>query len=236
MEMLATAKEYPVEHFLKIGELMSRKGEFDQAIRAYKIVTTAMQQYPNPSPEQLGMDQRALFGIGRAHCEANQYNESVTFLTKLIETYPTTGLFYEARFLIARSYEALNRSSDAIATLRDIFQRAQSQEIINRATVDLARLQLAGGDATGALASCQRVVLLADPGNPNIRPYYEAALVMSVTLLGETEKWEAVTENANRYMKLFPDGKGINEVRKWRTKAHVSTAAETASVEGGDNP
>lgn len=233
-EMAADAAAYPVEHFLRTGELLLQKEEYLSALRAYRIVSAALKDVADMSPEQQAMDQRALFGIGRALIATEEHEEAVTVLSDLIELYPTSGLFYEARFLIAGAYEELERADEAIEILRDIFDRARDQGMITRATVSLARLQLARGEADAALASCQRIVLLGDPNSPAVRPFYETALQMSVTLLGQAEKWKDVKENADRYISLFPSGPGINEIRKWQTRARTSTVGDDGRVEGGE--
>ena len=62
-------------------------------------------------------------------------------LDSLITKYPTSGLFYEARFLLGWVDKELNKPDEAIKVLKDVFSRATDPNLINRATIELASLQ-----------------------------------------------------------------------------------------------
>lgn len=228
-EMLADTAAHPVAHFMHIGGQMLANEAYDEALRCFETVHGAVAAMDAPTPEDQRMDQRALFGIGEANVAAGRHEAAVAGVNRLIETYPTTGLFFDARFLLARTYKQLGQPGQAVEVLKDIFKRATDQALLNRATLELAHLQIDQGDSDGALASTQRIVLLVDPAAAATRAIFEEALYVSIDLLGQKERWMDVIANGDQYIELFPSGQWINEVRRWRTKAAVNTAEE-----GGD--
>ena len=220
-DMLATPKEFPVDHFLKVGLLMAEFEEHDSAALALKQATETLRLTAADKKEHAEMEQRALLGLGKAESALARYADATRTLDQLIERYPRSGLFYEARFLLGRAYKLSGKPAEAEDVLRDVFKRANDQDLINRATIELAEIQIAKGEKKDALASYQRIVLLQSPEKPKTRPIYEVALAQSVTLFAEMERWAEALENCDRYLVHFPNGKNAGDVRKVRTKARL---------------
>jgi len=218
-DMIRDAASYPPEHFLRAAQMMLDKEEYKSSVRAFAQVLKAVEKLPAKSKERAAMEQRALLGLGKANYASKNFEATIKSISDLVTRYPTSGLFFEARFLVARAYKESGKLDEAVEILKDVFKRGGDQSLINHATVELADIQLAKGDADGALASYQRIVLLADPEDPKTRPMYERALVGSIRILVDKEQWQDVIENCDLYINSFPSGGSTGDVRGWRAKA-----------------
>ncbi len=224
-EMIASSGEYPAMQFLQAGDLMLKHEQPEEAILAYKQARSRMQQ-GDADKDVAQMDQRALFGMGKAYHAAGKAEDSVRMINTLIDTHPTTGFFYDARFLLADIHRDQGQPAEAIVVLKDIFKRASDPAVINRATIALAHLQIAENRPKDALASTQRIVLLADPSDPVVRPFFEEALYLGVKLQGEGERWPDVLADSARYEETFPNGRWLSDVRRWRTRARTRSVED----------
>jgi TolA-binding protein len=225
-EMIAEANAYSADQFLRLGELFAAREEPEAAVRAYRA---AMARAAG-QPEAGAVEQRALFGIGAAGVAAGRYEEAAEAIDRLLTAYPRTGFFFDARFLLADAWQQQGQPQRGIEALKDVFERAQDQVVLNRATLRLARLQVEAGQPEAALASTQRIVLLADPKEKDMAPVLEEAMALGIRLLGEQERWTDVMEQCNRYQDLYPAGAHINDVRQWRSRAAVAGAVGGADA------
>jgi len=229
-KMVAEAEKYPVDHFLRVGQMMLDKGENDAAAQAFNQTLKMIEKVADDG-QRANMEQRTLLGLGKAHHASGRFGEAVESLTSLSTKYPTSGLFYEARFLLAQSLKNGGKPGEAVEALREIFNRSSEQSLLNRATVELAGIQQASGGVDDALASYQRIVLLGDPDDAATRPLIETALVQSIRILVDKERWREVVENCDRYLSLFPSGENVGDVRKARTRATMRLSGEEATGE-----
>ena len=229
-ELLAEGGSEP-DQLLRLGLLMMEKDERDSAALVFEGLLTRLAGSDDKQP---GMVQRALFSLAEIHHGAGRHDEAAERLKELLDGFPNSALFYDARFMLARICGETGRPDEATEILREIFTRATDQVLINRATVALAGLQAANGNTADALASYQRIVLLADPEDPAMRPLFEESLGESVKLLGGMERWRDVLAHCEQYLAAFPSGAYAQDARDWRTKATVQLAAtdEPAAPQG----
>jgi len=202
---------------VKIGLLLLDAGRGTVAAKALQLGLDGLDAAAQPV-----LDQRARIGLGAAYCDTGAYEEAVACLDGLIQTYPKSAFFYRARFLLGRAYRLLGRTEEATQVLRDVFERAADQHLIDEATVELARVQAGAGKTADALASCQRIVLLSDPDDPAGRNAYEEALALSVTLLVEREAWADAAQAVETYEARFKSGRNRAEVLKLRTTIRIN--------------
>ncbi len=217
-EMLREADRYPADQFLRAGILFQDRGRHEAAARAFEASLKRMDALTE-GVRRGDVEQRVLMALGQSRLALNRPAEAAEALRRLIEEYPRSPFFFEARFLLGRALRGAGSLKEATEVLRDVFLRATDQRLITRATTELAELQLAQGDRDGALASYQRIVLLSKPDDPVIRPFYQKALYESVRLFREGGRWDDVVENANRFTSEFPHAGGAEEVRRWRSEA-----------------
>ncbi len=210
-EMLADADRYSPGQFVRVGQLMLDRGEYADAESAFLQVVDAT--------EERSHLERSFFGLGRAQVELGKYAEAVDNLQELNRRYPRSGRFFDARFLLGRALAEQEKYAEAVEALHDVFRRARDAELVNRASLELAHIQLRRGAVDDALASFQRIVLLADPAVPEVRPIFEQAVVHSIRLFMNKEDWNEVIEHSDLYMSHFTLGADASEVRNMRSEA-----------------
>jgi TolA-binding protein len=219
-EMIRDSDKFPADQFLRAGLLLEDKGDNESAILALRKMIEKLDATPGDAdPNRGDNEQRALMAMGKAQSALKKYGDAIVTLKRLVEKYPKSALFFEARFLLGNAYKEDGKNDEAMGILRDVFQRATDQRLITLATIELASLQKAMGDANGALASYQRIVLLYKLDDPAIRPLFRKALHESILLFREAGNWSDVVENSDRFTAEFPTGEGVEDVRKWRAEA-----------------
>lgn len=224
--MMNDASRYQPEEFVRLGAMMGDAGYAKEAIAAYIEVQKKIGALPQSAQDaQRPLIERSLFGSARAYFQAGMHKEAVEAADALLTKYPQSGLFYETKFIQGESLRELGRHADAVLALNDVFRYATDSALINRATVKLAEIQRLHGDKTEALASYQRLALLADRNNPDNRTMIEDAILASVEIAAELGRTSTVIENADDYAQLFPQGRYLDRVRSLRSEAMLKAAS-----------
>jgi TolA-binding protein len=222
-EMLGEGARYEPSQFVQVGERMMENDLLAEALEAYAYVRDS-------GTEERRLLERALYGEARGHFQLEQYPEAVRAAGELLERYPKSALFYDAKFILGRSHRARGNLSEAKAQLSDVFRYATDPALINTASFELGQIQKEEGDLEAALASFQRIALLADPDDPEIRPLIEKSLLESLDLFEEVGRYADVIDACDRYEEVFPEGDDLSEVRRRRANAVLKAAtAEGAS-------
>jgi TolA-binding protein len=232
-EMVRDADKYPAEQLTKVGLLVLEKNEFASAVDALGKALERLRATPT-TPENAksvgDLEQRILLGLGKARYGVGKLPEAAAALQELVDRYPRSGFFYEARFVLGRTYRKMGKTTEAVEVLKDVFKRASDQVLINQATMELAEIQTAQGDKTDALASYARIVLLGKFEDPAVRPLYRDALLRSLPIQVEQERWTDVVDYSHRFMAEFPMHERAAEVRRWREKALMSLSTGGAKA------
>jgi len=219
-KMLTGGGQYTADQFVRIGQMMLDGGQHAEAVKAFVKIETMT--------EERTMLERSLYGLGRAHYALKEYPEAIKALESLMERYPKSGLFYDAKFMLGEAYRETQRLDDAFKALSDVFRSASDAMLINRASLALGAIQIQQGDKTGALASYQRVALLTDVSKPEFRPLVEESLVKSIELAMELGRYQDVQDSCDQYLKDFPAGANIEAVRKAKADARLKAATAPA--------
>ncbi len=224
--MMSQSARYQPEEFIRLGMMMGDAGYAKEAIAAFSEVQKKVEQLPAAGQEaKRPLLERALFGGAQAYYKAKRYEEAIQTAQELLTRYPQSGLFYEAKFIECEAYRELGRNQEAVASLNDVINFATDSSLINRATVTLAGIQRNHGELTEALASYQRLALLADRNNPESLPLIESAFLASVEIASELQRYQDVIANADDYVELFPQGQHIETIRAKRREAIQQSAA-----------
>ncbi|MGA1529635.1 MAG: tetratricopeptide repeat protein [Kiritimatiellia bacterium] len=224
--MMSQSARFQPEEFIRLGMMMGDAGYAKEAIAAFSEVQKKVEQLPAAGQEaKRPLLERALFGGAQAYYKAERYEEAIQTAQELLTRYPQSGLFYEAKFIECEAYRELGRNQEAVASLNDVINFATDSSLINRATVTLAGIQRNHGELTEALASYQRLALLADRNNPESLPLIESAFLASVEIAAELQRYQDVIANADDYVELFPQGQHIETIRAKRREAIQQSAA-----------
>jgi len=224
--MMENSQAYAADEFVRLGQLMLDAGYTKEAIEAFKIVQTKIGQLPaDEQGAQRPLLERSLFGIARSYYAAKQYVEAIQAVDELMAKYPQSGLFYDAKFLQGEAYRDAGQYQNAVTALSDVFRYSSDAALINRANQTLAEVQRLNGDLIEALASYQRIALLTERTGAENLNLIENAMFASVEIANQLEKYNEVIMACDDYMKLFPQGKHIEAIRKFRGEAVLKQAS-----------
>ena len=220
--MLSNRGSYSVEEFARVGQAMLDKGQWNETIQAFGQVV-------GKTEERLLLE-RALYGIGAAKYELGDSNGAVESLNDLMTRWPNSGLFYQAKFMLARANLKLNQLPAAKTVLNDVFKYAREPELVNDASLVYAEVLKQDGDKTGALASYKRLEYFSSQNmkTEKERAQIEKAILGAIDLATEMGRNGDVIESCDRYLQLYPTSPKINEVRQKRTTATLQMASEVA--------
>lgn len=226
--MVSQAASYKPADFARVGQLLLDAGLNEAAGRAFAQVIAS-------GTDERALLERALYGQGVAAFEQKDYARAAEALGELMERYPKSGLFYDAKFMLGESYTQMDRLDEATDALGDVFKFADNAELINRASLKLGAIQERQGDRTQAFASYQRVALLANPAEKALRPLIEQSILESIRLAMALERYADAVESCEQYLDLFPGGNRVDAVRKDLARAKLK-AAEAEALSAAAKP
>lgn len=225
--MLADAGHYKTDEFVRTGQLMLDAGLWREADQAFAKVLAdqgAGDQYL----------QRAYFGAGKSEFELGENEKAVGNLTALLERWPSSGLFYDAKFMLARAKLKDGDTVSAKTDLNDILRYARAPVLGNDANLLYADLYLQDGDKTQALAALKRIEILGSMGtlSEREREQVQEAILKAIALAKDMDGFQPqVLESCDKFLELFPTAAKAADVRRERTAAENRLRIE--SIEGG---
>lgn len=233
-KLIAESDKYSQDQILLVSQWMLDAALYAEAAQGFEKVLAA-------GSSDRAVLERSLYGLGKAAFETKQYDVAVAKMGELLQAYPQSGLFFDAKFTMGRAHRDAGRLEEAVEALRDVFQRADTPLRGNTANLELARIQKklaerasaagqsdeAGRQLKAAAASYQRIYLFGDPAQPDIRPLVEESLLESIRILPQLGLYREGLDVCDQYMRDFPAGKDLSEVR--RLRADINLKAETSA-------
>ena len=220
--MLASPGSYSVEEFARVGQAMLDSRQWKEAASAFGQVVG--------KTEERALLERGLYGIGAAQYELGDYETAVASLNELMNRWPTSGLFYPAKFKLASANLKLGNAAAAKTVLNDVFKSARDAELVNDATLLYAQVLLQEGDKVGALAAYKRMEYFGSQAmaSETQRGQIETAILAAIDLAPELEKYADALESCDKYLQLFPTSPKIKDVRDKRARASLQVDAAAA--------
>ncbi len=226
-EMLKTPQLFDAAKFLKAGQVLLDAGEYETAVQ---LLAEARKSKDVP------LWQAATVGMGRAMVGAGQYEEAVKEFEAFLEKYKKSYYVIEVNLALSRCYAEMAKKTSDPAKAKDLFgkafgamskvrQYAREPEMMVKADLELAGIQVLMGDKMGAMASYQRILLFAESSNPKVRPHIESAFERSLPLFRDINKFDGMLEACENYIKQFPQGQYIVKARQGRDEAKARLAA-----------
>jgi len=181
--------------------------------------------------------QAATLGLGKSLSGMGENADAVKVLEDFLTKFPKSSYMVAVNLCLSRSYaEVAKKEVDAQKSkqLFDKAYRAMSKvrqyakddlEMMARADVEMAAIQVLMGDKLGALASYQRILLFFDPSNIKARPHVEQAFDRSLVLFRETGRYNDMLEACETYLKQFPQGQFVAKARAGRDEAKSKLAS-----------
>jgi len=233
--MLAQKGQFQLSQYNRVGQLLLDNEMYPEAIQAFASVLAVPPAELGTEAEQRSLLERALYGSGRAHYELQQYQDAARNIQDLMTRYPKSGLFYDAKFIMAKSFKETGKYDDAVAALNDIFKYSENVAQRSEASYDLAQVQIAQMEPEAALGSLQRVALLGDASDPVQRPIIEKCIYESIPISMELGRYDDAVDSCNQYETLFPEnkekvGKIRIEKREAKRQASMKRARDEAAA------
>jgi TolA-binding protein len=226
-KMLKDPAKFGADEFVLIGQAMVDADMHADAVQAFE-------QAQKMSQDRAVLE-RALYGLGRAYFAGKQFDKAAASLEDLLQRYPKTALFFDAKYLLGQAYRDANKLSEAQNALRDVYSYATNNVLLNQANLTLGDIQRRGGDLQGALGSYQRTALLADPAQIEVRPLIEEAIRHAISIAMEMGRYNDALESCDQYLKLFPKSEKVEDIRRLRGEAKLK-ASESLSGTNAVSP
>ena len=220
--MLANPGSYSVDEFARVGQAMFDQKQWKEAVDAFGRVVG--------QTEERALLERALYGTGAAKYELGDDAGAVAALNELMVKWPNSALFYQAKFMLARANMALNDLAAAKTALNDVFKYAREPEVVNDAKLLYGQILRQEGDKTGALGAYKGLEYFGSQSmkTERERQQVEEAILAAIDLGTEMDKNADVLESCDMYLKLYPTGAKVGEVRQKRTTASFKVNADAA--------
>jgi len=230
--MVSDKGHYTTDEFVRVGQLMLDNGLWAEAAQAFELVLADA----NADEQYL---QRAYFGEGKSQFELGNNEKAVENLGALLDRWPSSGLFYDAKFMLARANLKENDTVAAKTALNDILRYARDPVLGNDANLLYADLYLQEDDKTQALAAYKRIEVLGSMGelSEREREQVQDAILKAIDLAKEMDGFQGqVLESCDKFLELFPTSQKAADVRRERTAAENRLRLESldAAPEGGD--
>lgn len=220
--MLANPGSYSVDEFARVGQAMLDQKQWKEAVAAFGRVVG--------QTEERALLERALYGTGAAKYELADHAGAVAALDELMVKWPNSALFYKAKFMLARANMALNDLAAAKTALNDVFKFAREPEVVNDAKLLYGQILRQQGDQTGALGAFKGLEFFGSQAMQSERERQQVAeaILAAIDLATEMDRPADVLESCDMYLKLYPTGPQVGEVRQKRTAASFKVNADAA--------
>ena len=191
-------------------------------------------------------------GMAQSTFGMNKFGEAVVPIEEMFQKNPNSAYTIDASLLASRAYAEVGRADKdatkqaeyygkSIKAMNAVRKLSKDPEMLAKADLELANIQLMMGKKEEAAASYERLILFGDLKNPRIRACIEKAFELSYNVLLGLGRYEDILENCTLYLKNFPDGGLVSQARKWRDEAMArskggATPPPAKSGEGSGAP
>ncbi len=228
------SKTFTPDQLVRVAQAFFDAGRDGEAAAAFRKVLAS-------KTEDRAILERTLYGLGMSAYRTQKFEEAIRNLDDMLQRYPKSGLFYDARLTLGRAYRDAGKLPEAVAELTDVFKFASDPATRDTANIELGTIQYeayrrakeAGraGEADdamkAALASYERVVLLGDEKGAATRPLVEQAFLRVIPLYEEAGRFEKVVEKCEAYVAKFPESPKLAEIRRKMSDARMKAATAT---------
>lgn len=221
-KIVELAKEQPTGNLSYIADRML---EMDSdaacklALNATRELLARSESTTHPDREVLKrMREAFLFNGGTAARKLKEAAAAKSYFKELLDKYPRTGFYFDARFQLCKACRTLNDLDGAVEQIRDVMDYASDKPVLQfQAMLEYADIMIAKGGNSDLRSGVSRleVLLLYEPGsNADLKGYYEQTLYKCAELysrMGDTAKRD---EMVQRYKDKFPLGKFIQNLNQ----------------------
>jgi tetratricopeptide (TPR) repeat protein len=236
---------YKAPQILTAGIELAKAKQYDIAVEAFdRIIKTETER---------GYLEPARVGKGQALCALKKYKEAADVLRSALADYPSSGHTIELCRSASEAYAAIASETEdanarfdlfneAIAAMKRARRFATEPGIQAELDVGVARIferksaaEVQFGDAAkaeqyrnDAVAAYQTVIMFRNPNDEGVGTHVQDAYVYCLPLLLEMERWNDALQDADRYIKDFPNGRHMLKIRQFQSKARISGGSREA--------
>ena len=224
--MLQNAGSFKSTEFLRVGNGLLEHELYPEAAAAFEQV--------RKSTDERGQLEHALFGLGKARHGTGDEAGAVEAMNELMDRWPKSALFYDAKFVLAEANLKLGQMEEAKSALNAILRYADKADVNNEASMLMAQVQKGEGDLAGAAQTYQRLEYLNLLNMPTEkeRAQMKKALLEAMALEEEMKDDARLQETADAFLEHFPMAAEVADVRSKRSAAALRLSAAVGAGEG----
>jgi len=234
----APGAKFSDAQILTAGTELAKEEEYEIALEAFNKVLSRT--------KHKGTHERALLGKGKALAELRKWPEAAKVFKEWLGKYSALKSSVDASFYASRAYSEqakIESSADkryvlfneAVVAMRKVRMHDRTTAGRAKSDVGVARIHLARAAAeakfgspqeakkakSDAIVTLQSLIFFVNRSKPGVGPHLQEAYYMLIPLLMEQEKWGDAVDNCDAYLKEFPMGKYLKEVRKLRLTSNM---------------
>lgn len=250
-EAVATFKKMFVEQGTYSDTQILLAGQELLKAKEYELAGQAFDRVASSKDESLRAT--ALIGKAEVQIAQEQFAAAIPVLTGLVTTFKGSSRLVDVSLLLSRAAseqgmrepnadKRLDLFNTAVVAMKTVktyrtnqFDRAMTDVQVGRLLTRKARAEEKFGTPEGtrkykgqAIAAYQALLMSSDPSNTVIAPVLEEAYHESLPLMAEIKIWQDVEDDCNAYLRKFPSGKYVSDIRNLKNQADIEI-----SVGGG---
>ncbi|MFM7504970.1 MAG: tetratricopeptide repeat protein, partial [Rubrivivax sp.] len=258
-QMFAGGGKYSDSQIMAAGIQLFDAEQYEIAIQAFDRVLAGA------APTDRAKVEPSLAYRGRALVAMGRHADGVAALQELFKRYPKTAYTVDSKAALSRAFAELGATetdlakrtklfNDSVEAMKEVIKYDNTPERRAASTVEVGNIYELRAKAEAqnslperatkyrndAIATYQSLILF--PSDQKARPYLETAYYRCLQLFLESENWQDLENDATSYLRIFPSGKHVLEVRQWRSRAKARLAVtgavttEGAAAEPVTNP
>ncbi len=245
-EMFSGSGVYSSAQILTAGKYLFDADEHKIAVEAFDKVIKSEKDRAYLEPARVRK--------GQSLCELGEYEKASEVLRALLEEYPKSGYTMDICRNASQAFAAIaSKTSDedkryalfneAVMAMKRAIKFAKDPGTKAKLEVGTAKIFERKSEAedefgneekatqyrNDAIAAYQAVIMFRDSKDAAVAPHLQDAYLYCLPLMLDTERYEDVKLDAETYMKVFPDGKHIRDIRRFLNKSRVGISTQEST-------
>jgi len=238
-QMFQDTQRYTAAQMLTVGQELLKSRENAMALEAFDIALKG-------AADNISVRMPALLGKADALMAQDKLAETVALLDEFLKTFQRSVLTIDANLKLSLAASRLavtlddrddrikmfNKAVDAMKIVRQFRtepgELAKTDNDIGRILLHKAaaefRMRDEAREREYTMQAIAHFITVLDSGNPTIPevvPYLEESYHLAIPLLLKLNEFDDAREYAERYLKTFPSGRYLTDIRNWLNQANI---------------
>jgi len=243
-EMFSGSGKYSSLQILSAGKYLFDADEYKVAIEAFDKIIKSEKDRAYLEPARVRK--------GQALCKLKEYEKAAELLRALLEDYPSSGYTLDICRNASQAFAAVASTTAENTKRFELFNEAVlamkrarkfSTDPGKQAELDVGMARIferkaeaedqfgdkekAAQYRNDAIAAYQAVIMFRDFKDAAVSPHLQDAYLYCQPLMLKIERYDDVMQDSETYIKDFPNGKHIREIRRFMNKARIGGGAST---------